>query len=198
MNNINIGKLKREKEIFDFCNNFLPVNITLLAFIIGISSGVFVCYKLYVLGVILLWLSGLFDAVDGNVARLTNTQSKLGAQIDIVSDRLVELSIIWGLALNHKESLYAMLLLVSAILISMTVFLTTGMISANNTKKSFYYQAGLMERTEGFIASTFMVLLHNYLTLFTYIYAILIIFTIMQRLFETYKLNNERKDIKND
>lgn len=163
--------------------------ITFISFVIGVSAGIVLYFKLYVLSIILLWISGLFDAVDGSAARLTNTQSKFGAQIDIVSDRIVELSIIWGLALRHYESLYAILLLVSCILISMTVFLTTGMISENKTKKSFYYQAGLMERTEGFIASTFMILLHNHLTLITYIYAILIMVTIIERVYETYKIN---------
>lgn len=169
--------------------NISANSITLLAFIIGMISGVLVYFKLPILAVIFLWLSGLFDAVDGNVARLTNTQSKLGAQIDIVSDRLVELSIIWGLALNHNDSLYAMLLLVSSILISMTIFLTTGMISENKTKKSFYYQAGLMERTEGFILSTIMILFAKYLTIITFIYAGLIIITIIQRIYETYNIN---------
>lgn len=176
-----------------FINYKISANfITLLAFFIGIASGLFTYFKMPILAVIFLWISGFFDAIDGNVARLTNTQSKLGAQIDIVSDRIVELSIIWGLALNNKESLYAMLLLVSSILISMTVFLTTGMISENNTKKSFYYQAGLMERTEGFIASTIMIIFEKHLTILTYIYSILIIITIIQRICETYKINGRK------
>lgn len=168
-------------------------HITFLAFIFGVSSGIFVFFNKPIIGIIILWISGLLDAIDGNVARITNTQSKLGAQFDIVSDRIVELSIIWSLALRNEEALYSLLLLVSCILISITVFLTTGMISINNSKKSFYYQAGLMERTEGFILSTFMILFQNKLVLITYIYSILIIITIFQRLYETVKLNMEKK-----
>ena len=66
-----------------------------------------------------LWVSGLFDAVDGEVARMSNKKSLIGAQLDIVSDRVVELAFIWAVAFNHKDSLYELLFLVSMILISM-------------------------------------------------------------------------------
>ena len=80
----------------------------------------------------------------------------LGAQLDIVSDRVVELGVVWALALRRPDCRLALLGLVSAILLSMTVFLTSGMLAKPRGKKSFYYQAGLMERTEGFVAFTAM------------------------------------------
>ncbi|MPN36929.1 hypothetical protein SDC9_184441 [bioreactor metagenome] len=81
-----------------------------------------------------------------------------------------------------------MLGLVSAVLVSMTVFLTTGMLAANTGKKSFYYQAGLMERTEGFIASTAMMLFQRFLVPLTWLYAGLILITIVQRVREASHL----------
>lgn len=165
--------------------------ITFIAFVIGILSAVALYFNRYLLSFLLLWLSGLFDAVDGEVARQTNKKSLIGAQLDIVSDRVVELAFIWAIAFNYKEVLYELLFLVSMILISMTVFLTTGMIAKNNTKKSFYYQSGLMERTEGFIMFSLMIIFREKIRLVIIIYAILILITIIQRLVETVKINRE-------
>lgn len=162
--------------------------ITFIAFVIGILSAVALYFNRYLLSFLLLWLSGLFDAVDGEVARQTNKKSLIGAQLDIVSDRIVELAFIWAIAFNHKELLYELLFLVSMILISMTVFLTTGMIAKNNTKKSFYYQSGLMERTEGFIMFSLMLIFRENIKFIIVIYAILILVTIIQRLYELWTL----------
>lgn len=164
-------------------------SITLLAFIIGLMGAYSLYSKQYVLSIVLLWLSGLFDVIDGSVARLSKKQSLLGAQFDIVSDRIVELSYFWALALRHKDSIFAIMFLITMAFLSMTIFLTTGMISKNETSKSFYYQAGLMERTEGFIATTIMIAFKNHLTIVSYAYGILILITIIQRVIDTIKIN---------
>ena len=143
---------------------------------------------------IFLWLSGLLDAVDGDMARRSGRSSVRGAQMDIISDRLVELSIVWGLALRRPDCLLPLLGLVSAILISMTVFLTTGMLTPKKGKKSFYYQAGLMERTEGFLAFTAMMLFPSALSVLTWIYAGLIGITILQRLIDAHRIIKEMEE----
>ena len=43
----------------------------------------------------------------------------------------------------------------------MTIFLTVGALAQNNGMKSFRYQAGLAERSEGFICFSFMILLSS-------------------------------------
>lgn len=175
-----------------FVNKKISANqITLLSFGLGIICAVFVYFKIYFLAFIFLWLSGLFDAVDGEVARMTNTKSKFGAQIDIVSDRIVELAFIWALALSNENITVSLLFLVSMILISMTLFLTTGMIAENKTKKSFYYQSGLMERTEGFIMFSLIIIFNKHMKLIIIIYSILILITIIQRMLESIKINKE-------
>jgi len=163
-------------------------HVTAAAFVTGLGAGAVLYFEYPIPAVCLLWLSGFFDAVDGSMARQSGTAGLAGAFFDILSDRLVELSIFWALALRHPETLTAMLALVSTVLISMTVFLTTGMITTKKSEKSFYYQPGLMERSEGFIASTIMMLFQCHLTLLTWIYAALIGVTIIQRIIEAIKL----------
>ena len=164
-----------------------PNHITTAALVVGLGAGV-ALYFTPVPAVGLLWLSGFLDAVDGSMARQGKTSSASGALYDIICDRLVELSVFWALALRHPESLLAMLGLMTAILLSMTAFLTTGILAPKSGEKSFYYQAGLMERTEGFILSTFMMVFQKWLVPITWVYAALIGITIAQRLWEAAKL----------
>ena len=74
------------------------------------------------------------------------------------------------------------------ILMSMTIFLTVGALSEKKGVKSFYYQAGVAERSEGFIFFSLMILIPSYLGIITNIFSILIIITAIQRFFEAKRL----------
>ncbi|MTI68445.1 MAG: CDP-alcohol phosphatidyltransferase family protein, partial [Firmicutes bacterium] len=54
--------------------------------------------------------------------------------------------------------------------------------------KSFYYQAGIAERTEGFILFTLMIVFNNYITFITNIYSLIVIITALQRMLEAKKI----------
>jgi len=161
---------------------FTPNVVTLLAFLFGLSAGVLLYFGLSIPAVLILWFSGLLDAVDGTMARLSGKSSLFGAVLDVTGDRVVELGFVWALALRHPDCLLPLLGLVSCILLSMTVFLTTGMLAQNHSNKSFYYPAGLMERTEGFVLFSLMALFQAYLAPITWVFAGLILFTAIQRL----------------
>lgn len=162
--------------------------ITKIAFIIGIFSGVFIYFEKENLAIVVLWLSGLLDAVDGEVARREKNTTAWGTLMDITFDRVVELSVIIGLGLRFPDSRIHLLFLTSAIIISMTIFLTVGALSEKKGAKSFYYQAGIMERTEGFILFTLMAIFNQWLSSLTILYAILVLITAMQRIFEAKRI----------
>lgn len=166
---------------------FMANQITLLAFLIGISSGIFVFLGFPLLATIVLWISGFLDAVDGAMARLTRA-SAWGTVLDVTFDRIVEISVILGLAFCFPQCTWALLLLSVSIIISMTVFLTVGAVSQNKGTKSFYYQAGIAERTEGFIMFSGMMIFNNYLTGITLAFTGMIIFTALQRLLEAKRI----------
>ena len=71
---------------------------------------------------------------------------------------------------------------------SMTIFLTVGALSEKKGVKSFYYQAGVVERSEGFIFFSLMILIPSYLGIITNIFSILIIITAIQRFLEAKRL----------
>lgn len=161
--------------------------VTHIAFVIGVTSGIFIYLGQPFLALIVLWLSGFLDAVDGSMARKT-TSSAWGTLLDISYDRVVEISVILGLAFLYPDSMWALLLLACSIIWAMTIFLTVGALTEKKGMKSFYYQAGLAERTEGFILFSLMILFPSYLTLLTLVFLAVELFTAFQRLSEARKI----------
>jgi phosphatidylglycerophosphate synthase len=165
-----------------------PTGVTWLAFLLGASSGIWIAFDQLVLAVVILWISGYLDAVDGTMARLSGRTSAWGTLLDITFDRLVEISVIIGLAIAFPEEILILLLLSVSIIFSMTVFLTVGALSEKKGVKSFYYQAGLAERTEGFILFSVMILLPDWLFWSTLLFLIVESWTGLQRLMEARRL----------
>ncbi len=168
--------------------NFKPTQITCIALIMGTLASFVYYFDNILLAIILLWFSGFLDALDGTMARKTNSITKTGTLLDICFDRMVELIFIIIFALKHQNSTFALLCLTCAIVLSMSVFLTSGMLLENKGKKSFHYQAGLMERTEGFIMFTIMMILNSFMKEIAFIYAGLVLFTALQRLLQAIRV----------
>lgn len=164
-----------------------PNQVTLSSFLVGLSAGVLVYLGWTITAIITLWFSGFLDAVDGTMARRTQT-TPWGTVLDITLDRVVELSIIMALAFRLPQTAWALLLLCGAIIISMTVFLTMGAVSEKRGTKSFYYQAGLAERTEGFIMFSLMIFFSGHMIQLTLVFFALIMVTAGQRLWEAKKI----------
>ena len=165
-----------------------PNNVTILALLLGVSTSIFLYFDMHIIAVTLLWVSGYLDAVDGAMARRSNSSSSFGTLLDIVSDRIVEVSIVLVLGLKFVDVRYNLIVLTVCILMSMTIFLTVGALSEKKGVKSFYYQAGVVERSEGFIFFTLMILIPSYLGIITNIFSILIIITAIQRFLEAKRL----------
>lgn len=168
--------------------NLTANNVTVIALLIGLSTSIFIYFDMLIVSAFVLWLSGYLDAVDGAIARRSNTSSSFGTLLDIVSDRIVEIGMIVVLGLKYDYVRFELILLLSCILISMTVFLTVGALTEKKGMKSFYYQAGVAERSEGFILFTIMFLFPQYLNITTNILSLLIIITVGQRFFEAKKI----------
>lgn len=165
-----------------------PNHITIAALILGILCFLSLLAGKNILAFIFLWLSGFCDTLDGAAARKKGTPTPWGTFLDITFDRLVETSIIIALAVKNPQALFSLLFLTVAILISITIFLTVGALARQKGIKSFYYQAGLMERTEGFILFSLMILFPAHLIAITWIYTLLIGITILQRTAEAKKI----------
>lgn len=161
--------------------------VTKVACAIGVTTGVFIYFDEPIWAVVALWLSGYLDVVDGTMARKTKPSS-WGTLLDISFDRLVEISVILGLAFRFPDAQWALLLLSVSIIMAMTIFLTVGALSEKQSMKSFYYQAGLAERTEGFLLFTLMIVFSTHLIAFTLIFFVIQLVTITQRMAEARRI----------
>jgi len=162
--------------------------VTVMAFAVGVLSAGMVCLRLLWPAVAVLWVSGLLDAVDGTIARKTVTSSPLGTLLDIVFDRIVEILQLMALIYIAPELAVYVAVVLSSIIISMTIFLTVGAATKKDSEKSFYYQPGLAERSEGFIMISLAVLLVKYRSIVLLLFAGIILFTAIQRFIEAVKL----------
>ncbi|AKG91124.1 Phosphatidylglycerophosphate synthase [Geoglobus ahangari] len=78
-----------------------PNTITYFAFALGLISAYIVAIGRIYEGVLLLFISQIFDCVDGDLARMAGKTSRYGAFIDRVFDRFVDAAIIIAIvALN--------------------------------------------------------------------------------------------------
>lgn len=163
-------------------------SVTILALLLGIFASILLYFNQNIIAVLILWLSGYLDAVDGSIARKTNSSSSFGTVLDITSDRIVEIGIIVVTGIKFVDVRFNLIILLSCILLSMVIFLTVGAVSEKSGIKSFYYQAGVAERSEGFIMFSIMMLSKTYLGIVINIFAFIILITALQRMIEARKI----------
>ena len=161
--------------------------VTVLGVLSGMAAALLVGSGHAWWGVAVLWLSGLLDATDGALARMTHS-SPLGAILDITFDRVVEISMVVALAWRYPHVSLPLLVLAGVIAIAMSLFLSIGAAAQNTSHKAFHYAPGLGERSEAFIMFTLMVLDARHLVLWTWVFVAVIVFTMAQRLYHVRRL----------
>ncbi len=88
------------------------------AFASAIVYGIHLQYS-FVIGGILLLISGFFDIVDGQVARVMEKTSKKGAFLDSVFDKIAEVAVFLGILIgNYSESYLVFLAITLSLLVS--------------------------------------------------------------------------------
>jgi len=127
------------------------LHLTLLGFVTGIAAGGLIGLSYYKLGLALLILSGLFDVLDGSLARLAGTASPRGAFLDLIFDRLVEAGVILGFYASQPDHTLAYLLFLIAVIFNFSTFMVAGALWPNQGHKSMHYDIGLVERSETFL-----------------------------------------------
>lgn len=132
----------------------VPDQVTLLSFLFGVLAGVAMAMDRPFAGIALLWISGLLDVVDGQLARLTNSSSKSGAFLDLILDRMVEAAFVGGMVLADTRMALPVIAFLIMVIFNFSTFLAAGSLTANTGVKSMHYDIGLIERTETFLFFT--------------------------------------------
>ncbi len=121
-----------------------PNGITLLGLILGLLTCVFFVWNQNaVLFGLLMIFWGLFDAIDGAAARLTNRITKFGSYLDAMCDRIFESAAALAGAYVTGHWILSFILIVGIFLISYAKARAAMEIPINNTE-----WPDLMERTE--------------------------------------------------
>lgn len=74
-----------------------PNGLTLIGFFFMCFIGVVIATGNFALGGLLVIVAGIFDALDGSLARLTNRVTKFGAFLDSTTDRFAEGALFLGI-----------------------------------------------------------------------------------------------------
>ena len=175
-----------------------PNSITFLSLVLGVLVPVFLYFNMTYFAVGFLLLSGYCDALDGTVARLTQSSSEIGSIFDIVSDRVVEFSVVLGLfSINPAARGLFSIIMLGSILICVTSFLVVGVFVENDSRKGFFYSRGLMERLEAFVFFVAMILMPQSFGLLAITFSALVLFTAIMRIygFAQFKTNLTAEDM---
>lgn len=83
-----------------------PTTVTIFATIIGIASAYLFAIERFYSGAGALFISQIVDCADGDLARITGSETKKGAYLDRVLDRFVDAAIFIGLIATNPEKLW--------------------------------------------------------------------------------------------
>ncbi len=164
-----------------------PNTITVAALVVGLLSAFFLAIGNTFVAVVLLWLSGLLDVLDGTVARLTGKTSPFGAYMDLVFDRMVEAAVIIACYIYMPQFALTYLLFFAGAMFNFSTFMLAGSLFKNTGKKSMYYDFGLVERTESFIFFSLIMMFPNFIVYTLNIFNLLMFITGIIRMHKIYK-----------
>ncbi|OHE57785.1 MAG: hypothetical protein A2Z47_04580 [Thermodesulfovibrio sp. RBG_19FT_COMBO_42_12] len=158
---------------------FSPNILTIIGFLITVLAAFIIPYNIRLGGVVIL-IGGLFDMLDGIVARVGGKTTKFGAFLDSVLDRYSDaaifLAVSWYLAEkgDHTGAFLSLGTLVGAFLISYTRARAEGLGESCHT--------GIMERPERIILLIFAALT-GWITPVLWIMLVLTHITVVQRIY---------------
>lgn len=142
---------------------------------------------------IFVFLTGLFDGIDGAIARLTNKSSAFGGFFDSIMDRISEFVIFLALLLYSWQNVLWNIIDVKIIII--ISFIGTLMISYLRARGEVIvkgnFDFGLMARSERLFYLFITMLLSSFIQLineFLFVFMILVLMTVFFRFFKIYKL----------
>lgn len=162
-----------------------PNTVTIASLVIGLLAAVSLFFS-PITPICLLLLSGYCDVLDGSIARIRGESTPFGTMLDILSDRLVESFIIIAIFLIQPNIAWVGLLMMMSIIVCVSSFLLVGIFSQQQSHKSFYYSAGLMERAETFIFFIIMMYFPSTVLWLGVLFTLLVLWTTFYRVRQFY------------
>jgi CDP-diacylglycerol--glycerol-3-phosphate 3-phosphatidyltransferase len=165
-----------------------PNFLTVVGFVVSLVAGFAVAKGKLWAGGWLFLVSGLFDALDGSVARITGNESSFGAFLDSFLDRYSEAALLFGILFwSTFQGRHALVLLV---FVTLTGSIMVSYARARAEGLNIPCKVGFFTRLERFVVLA-MMLLTGQLLVGLSILALLTNMTALQRMFHVYKKSTQ-------
>ena len=157
-----------------------PNALTIIGLAVSLGAAYIIATGHFFIGGILVLLSGLFDLLDGTLARFNKQATSFGAVLDSTVDRISEAAIFCGLLLyfmskgSNLEIILIFLVIIGSFLVSYVRARAEGL--------KLECKVGWFTRTERVVVLTIGLLL-NQILIVLWILAVFVYVTVFQRLY---------------
>jgi CDP-diacylglycerol--glycerol-3-phosphate 3-phosphatidyltransferase len=169
-----------------------PDILTWIGLAITVVAGVFIAVGNLLVGGLFILFSGLFDILDGALARYSKKSTTFGALLDSTFDRLSEGIIFFGLVILYSNGDHSVEILLIFV-VTICSFLTS-YIRARAEGLGLECKTGLFTRTERVIVLA-IGLVFNQVLLALILLAIFTFVTVVQRLFHVWQETKRNKPV---
>lgn len=169
-----------------------PNALTFINLALNIIAAYVIATGHFLLGGVLVLVAGLFDLLDGALARFTKQTTRFGAVLDSVADRISEAAILCGLLIWYIPQEEASLEIVLIFVVLIGSFLVS-YIRARAEGLGWQCQVGLFTRAERVIVLAIGLLI-NQTFIALCILAVFVFVTIVQRLVYLWKQEKTKGD----
>ena len=175
-----------------------PNYFTTAALLFGLVSAVLFGRGDLRLGALLLALGGLFDIVDGTVARETNRVTKFGAFYDSVLDRYSEIFVLFGIGYYYirfyNPTSFMGTVAILAVFFALAGSIMVSYVRARAEGLGLSCNVGVMQRPERVAVIVLTALVSEMvLVMGLILIAIMANFTAFQRIYHVYITENARQ-----
>jgi CDP-diacylglycerol--glycerol-3-phosphate 3-phosphatidyltransferase len=185
-------KFSKPTACFFYKLGLEPNQVTIMSFILGIISALILSQKMFILGLVILFFSEILDCADGDLARMKKKVSKKGEFLDSFLDRVVEISLFYGLIFTNPNQL----MLVGSLALVFSLLVTYARSKAEVV--GVPCEVGVASRDVRMLIIMVSILLaslyNNAIYYGFFLIAILTIVTVIQRFFHSYtRIKNAKK-----
>ncbi|MHC1578261.1 MAG: CDP-alcohol phosphatidyltransferase family protein [Dehalococcoidia bacterium] len=170
-----------------------PNALTFINLALSIVAAYVIATGHLTLGGVLVLVSGLFDLLDGALARFTGQTTKFGAVLDSTFDRISEAATLCGLAIWYVSQEAATLGIVLIFVVLIGSFLVS-YVRARAEGLGWDCRVGLFTRAERVIVLAAGLLISQILIIALCILAVFVFVTVVQRLVYLWKQGQVRGD----
>jgi CDP-diacylglycerol--glycerol-3-phosphate 3-phosphatidyltransferase len=170
-----------------------PNLLTFVGWVINIVAGVLLARGWFWQAGLVVLFAGLFDMLDGRVARLSGRVTQFGGFFDSVLDRYSDLSLLVGLLVYYGSIHRPMYVIVTAAAMTASVMISYTRARAENTIASC--KVGFLERPERIVLIVIGALFDRMAPVL-WILAVLGNLTVAHRMWHTYRVTSNEPPAK--